>query len=377
MSDIPLRADVMCADGPCGESMTVIVNPVTRKVTHIVVRDKTFPPPIERLVPLEHVAETTSDSIRLSCTKAEAAAMEPFLEVQYIETDTYAQVYPHYDVYMAPYVVPTGATVKLPMEVERVPPGQLAFRRGTRVEASDGYIGTVGELLIEPESGQITHIVLKEGHLWGKRELTLPLSAIDRVEDETVYLKIDKRAVESLPTIPLKRSYTRGEAGIDLVARVFDDPGSASKALEVVEDLHRRGKFKILNAAVLAKDEDGKVNLRDVKDIDPKRGGLFGAITGGLVGLLGGPVGVVVGALVGAGAGGLIGKWVDKGFSDEFLTELQEQLKPGSSALVVLLEHHWLQPMSESLSDLGGMVFEQTITDTLVDQLLADSDTEE
>jgi uncharacterized membrane protein len=349
MSDIPLHADVMCADGPCGESMTVIVNPVTRKVTHIVVRDKTFPPPIERLVPLEHVAETTSDSIRLSCTKAEAAAMEPFLEVQYIETDTYAQVYPHYDVYMAPYVVPTGATVKLPMEVERVPPGQLAFRRGTRVEASDGYIGTVGELLIEPESGQITHIVLKEGHLWGKRELTLPLSAIDRVEDE----------------------------GIDLVARVFDDPGSASKALKVVEDLHRRGKFKILNAAVLAKDEDGKVNLRDVKDIDPKRGGLFGAITGGLVGLLGGPVGVVVGALVGAGAGGLIGKWVDKGFSDRFLTELQEQLKPGSSALVVLLEHHWLQPMSESLSDLGGMVFEQTITDTLVDQLLADSDTEE
>ena len=95
--------------------------------------------------------------------------------------------------------------------VERIPPGELAVRRGTRVEATDGYVGQVGEFVVEPESGHITHLVLLEGHLWAKKEVTLPLSAIDHSEGDTVYLNLDKKAVEALPTVPVRRHYGGGK----------------------------------------------------------------------------------------------------------------------------------------------------------------------
>jgi uncharacterized membrane protein len=191
-----------------------------------------------------------------------------------------------------------------------------------------------------------------------------------------VFLKLDKKAVAQLPSIPVKRRYAEGEVGVELVARVFDNPDQASEALEFVEDLHRRQVIKILNAAVLVKDESGEVTLKDTRDIDAKKGRLLGAVTGGLIGLVGGPVGVVVGALAGAGTGSLAGKWIDLGFSDKFLTGLQEQMKPGSSALILLAEHSWAGEISVAMSDVGGMVFQQPLTDHLVENLVAEGEGE-
>lgn len=239
-----------------------------------------------------------------------------------------------------------------------------------KVECTDGHIGRVAELAAEESDDHVTHLVLQKGHLWGKREVVLPLSAVDRVEGDTVYLKLTKSAVGQLPSVPLKRSYVEGESDIELVARVFDDPSEADKALEFVEDLRRRKVIKILNAAVLVKDAEGKVTVKDTKEIDTKKGRRMGAITGGLIGLLGGPAGVVIGALAGAGAGAAAGKYIDEGFSDKFLEDLQQHLQPGKAALVLLMEHQWAQDASRSMGDLGGMVFQQTISDTLVQDLL-------
>ena len=55
--------------------------------------------------------------------------------------------------------------------------------------------------------GHITHLVLREGHLWSKKELTLPLSAVDRMDEYVVELKLDKKTVKSLPAIPVRRFY--------------------------------------------------------------------------------------------------------------------------------------------------------------------------
>ena len=46
--------------------------------------------------------------------------------------------------------------------------------------------------------------------------------------------------------------------------------------------------IKILNAAILTKDEEGNFAVQDSKEITPKKGRILGAITGGLVGLLAG-----------------------------------------------------------------------------------------
>jgi uncharacterized membrane protein len=379
--DIPLNAEVECADGPCGESVTVIVDPTTQTVTHFVIQDQTFPHPVPRLVPFDQVAETTSSLIRLRCTKDELGEMEAFVETQYIKSqDVEFEYTKDYNVYLMPYVT-AMETVYTHVEVDHIPAGELAVRRGTLVEATDGYVAKVGELLVNPDSGQITHLLLQEGHLWEKREIMLPLSAIDHVFEKTVYLKLDKRAVEALPAIPVRRHYGRKAAGkeIELLARVFDNPDQAGEALEFLKDVQRKqgDGLKIVNAAVLVKDVDGEVSLKETGDLDARQGRLFGAITGGLIGLLAGPAGAVIGALAGAGAGGFAAKRIDMGLSDEFLSSFQEQLQPGGSALVVLVEHKWAQSLSDVLGGLEGVTVQQTLTDEMVQQIIDAGEIEE
>jgi sporulation protein YlmC with PRC-barrel domain len=200
--DIPVKAEVLCADGPCGSSTYVIINPTTLKVTHLVVKEKGFPS-IERLVPLDQVAETQPHEIRLRCSRHELAAMAPFIETEFLPG---AGTYIPYgaDEYMLwPYVVPEGMVV--PLEHQRIPPNELAVHRGAKVKASDGHVGVVDEFLVDPMNGHITHLVLREGHLWGKKDVTIPVSQIDRIEENTVHLKLDKHNIEALPAIPVRR----------------------------------------------------------------------------------------------------------------------------------------------------------------------------
>jgi uncharacterized membrane protein len=381
MTNIPLSAKVECVDGPCGESITVIVNPHTEKVTHVVVKDESLSFPAERLVPVEQILESTPDLIRLRCSKEDMEAMEPFIETRYIRTSEPVPMYGGFDSYQyrrysQPYAAP-AEPVNLPVDFELVPPGELAVHRGTKVEATDGHIGEVGELVVDPESGHVSHIVLREGHLWGKKELTLPISAIDHLEQDTLHLKLDKHTIGLLPTVPLKRNYKEGEGELALFAKVYDNETGASKALELVEDLHKRKTIRIQNAAVLVKDQDGNTTIKDTRDVDAKKGRLFGAITGGLIGLMAGPGGAVVGALAGAGTGGLAARKMDFGFSDEFLKSLQDHLQPGRSALIVLVEHQWADQLTEAMGGLEGVYFRESITDALVEDFLDTDQAEE
>jgi uncharacterized membrane protein/sporulation protein YlmC with PRC-barrel domain len=377
--EIPLNAKVECADGPGGESIAVVVNPVTEEVTHLVVQDLDVDDSEPRLVPIVQVVETTRTLVRLGCTQDELAKMESFVERHYVpKGEDYSQW--QGGEYNAPYATTSTGNQFSEEDAERIPAGELAVHRGDPVSATDGSVGEVGELLIDGASGHVTHLVLREGHLLGKREVTLPVSTIDHVEDDTVYLKLDKAAVEALPAVQITRHYEKAVAegkNVELIAKVYDDLDGASEAMEFVKDLQKQHVLKILNAAVVVKDEDGNVSLEEKGDVDAKHGRLFGAVTGGLIGLVGGPVGVVVGALAGAGVGGLAANWIDMGFSDQFLNELKERLEPGSSALIILVEDKWVVKASESLSDTEGLMFQQTLTDEMVRRMTEEGETEE
>ena len=79
------------------------------------------------------------------------------------------------------------------------------MHRGTHVMANDGHMGRGDEFLVEPKNGHITNLVLREGHMWSKKDVFIPVSAIDYVHDEAIYLKPDKHTIASLPAIPVRR----------------------------------------------------------------------------------------------------------------------------------------------------------------------------
>lgn len=200
--DIPINADVQCKDGTCGTSTCVILNPITRRITHLVVRERGRQG-LERLVPIRYVAESTSQSIHLACTKDELAKAEPFIEKRYLREKTSEISYAATGYMLLPYAVPRE-TMTL-VEEEQIPPHELAIHRGARVKATDGQLGQVDEFLINPITQHITHLVLREGSLWAQREVTIPVSAIDRIVEDQVYLKLSKAEIDTLPTIPMRR----------------------------------------------------------------------------------------------------------------------------------------------------------------------------
>ena len=61
--DIPLDAEVQCADGRCGQTSQVIINPVDNTITHVVVEDNSFEDARDRLVPVERVASAVTGGL--------------------------------------------------------------------------------------------------------------------------------------------------------------------------------------------------------------------------------------------------------------------------------------------------------------------------
>jgi sporulation protein YlmC with PRC-barrel domain len=198
--DIPIDVEVFCADGLCGRSTKVVLRPKTDEVTHLVVRQQE-PPHKEILIPVTAVTATTPDSINVRYTRDETARLQPFIETEYVKVDIPGPAAGAY--FTDPYVYPEVEI--LPVKHEAIPPDELAVRRGALVEATDGRVGHVDEFVVDPENDHITHIVLREGHLWGQKEVTIPISEIEHIEENIVRLKIDKRKIGTLPAVPVRR----------------------------------------------------------------------------------------------------------------------------------------------------------------------------
>lgn len=84
-----MNATVKCTDGLGGESVYIVLEPQTERVTHLVVGETGFPS-IERLVPVSMVTETTSHLIRLRCTREELAKQPAFSETEFNSWTSFA-----------------------------------------------------------------------------------------------------------------------------------------------------------------------------------------------------------------------------------------------------------------------------------------------
>jgi uncharacterized membrane protein/sporulation protein YlmC with PRC-barrel domain len=399
MIDLPTNAKVHCSDGAAGHNTHVIFNPKDHRLTNLVVKSDR-PPFNEYLVPVEQVEETTNDLIKLKCTRKDLYEMEPFECEQYIRTRL-----PEYREY--PYFYPTfGMTTRetdayIPVKILNIAPGEMAVRRGSQVEAKDGPVGQVDELLINSNNLQVTHLVLRERHLLEHREITVPVSQIERVCDDTIYLKLDRQSVEQLPTTPIQRwpqdeqEKARFEKSATLPLRktskgyeidfIFERKNIMDKMLVVVfnselkaydgsralQELQDEGSINLYAKAVIARDADGKLAVKQEGDMGPV-GTAVGLLTGSLIGLIGGPVGVAIGASFGM-SGGMVYDLAHLGVGEDFLAEVEKSLLPGKAAVVAEVWEEWTVPVDSRMEALGGVVFRRTRTEVLDAQIERDA----
>src|SRR5512139_3087467 len=156
---------------------------------------------------------------------------------------------------------------------------------------------------------------------------------------------------------------------VQLIVAAFKDEQTAKEALKVLKQAQREKLIKIDNAAVLLKDEKGKLHIKETADMGGGKGAAIGGVAGGVIGLLAGPVGWA--ALGGAVIGGLAAKMKDGGFKDERLKKLGEGLGPGNSAIVAVVEHTWVREVEKQMAEAGADVVTEQISADIAAQLQA------
>lgn len=225
-----IGSEVVCSDGACGQLRRVVVNPVARALTHLVVEPKSYEA-TGRLVPIDLV-DSAGEEIRLRCSTSEFGALEEAEESHLIPGAAGQWGYGQGQMLSLPYF-PLGMGVggmgiggmggmgmggmgmgmgglgmrgmgigpRVTTE-DNVPEGEVEVRRGEAVHATDGTVGRIHGFVIDPTDHHITHVLLDEGHLWGKKQVAIPISAVKDVDDG-VRLSLTKEDVGELPPVDL------------------------------------------------------------------------------------------------------------------------------------------------------------------------------
>lgn len=155
---------------------------------------------------------------------------------------------------------------------------------------------------------------------------------------------------------------------VQLIVAAFQDEQGAKMALKELKAVKREGLIKIDNAAILRMDEKGKLHIKETHDMGGGKGAALGGVAGAAVGLIAGPA-LLVPAAVGALIGGLAAKFRDSGFSDERLKMVGQNLTPGSSAIIAVVEHKWVKMVMDELEEAGADAFAQEIGADIASQL--------
>jgi len=80
------------------------------------------------------------------------------------------------------------------VEEQKEQPVELPDVKGFAVMATDGKVGTVDDVVATTDVDS-SYMLVKEGLIF-KKEVKVPFSAVDRIEDNVVYLNVDKQYVK-------------------------------------------------------------------------------------------------------------------------------------------------------------------------------------
>ena len=138
------------------------------------------------------------------------------------------------------------------------------------------------------------------------------------------------------------------------VVVTLPDEAKAYEGTRALKELHAEGSLTVYGMAVVAKDRDGKVSVKEAAAAGPL-GLAVGALVGGLLGILAGPVG----AIAGAAGGALVGSYSDLfnlGLGTDFVQKVSAELAPGKTAIIAEVAERWDTPTDSRMAALGGTV---------------------
>jgi sporulation protein YlmC with PRC-barrel domain len=217
VEEFTMGAEVTCQDGTCGVLRRLVVDPVAQALSHLVVEPK-HGHDGGHLVTIGLVESATDTEVRLRCTKAQFEALDPAEETQLMPVDEghwdntqdALRSLPHFRLGIGGIgqggLGAGRAMGRGPLTIQHhnVPGEEVEIRRGEHVHATDGPIGHVRGLVIDPSTHHVSHVLLEEGHLWGEKQVAIPINDVTSVEGG-VQLNLTKDQVRDLPSVEIDR----------------------------------------------------------------------------------------------------------------------------------------------------------------------------
>ena len=207
--NLALGTTVRCSDGAVRELADIVVDGPGRRVTHLVVQPKRQHEQA-RLVSLELVGEDANGGVSLFCTAETLDGLERVREYAYLPAGQQPEENPQWDVgvedvLVVPSVEPLDMAEpefdpNVNLMYDRVPKGEVELRVTSSVYSKDEHrLGSVNGVVVG-EDGVITMLTLQRGHLWWRREMSVPVDAIASLENDVVTLAVDKSELKRSPS---------------------------------------------------------------------------------------------------------------------------------------------------------------------------------
>jgi hypothetical protein len=191
MMEVRFGAPVDCSDGVCGILARVVVDRELWAVTHLVAEPHDGDV-FARLVPIDLVAEAGA-RVRLTCTLAQWREL-PYLEdVQFVDERASGS---WGELLLWPLTSGSGEHDR-PVVVEHLPPGAAEISEANQIRAIDGRIGRLEGVVIDGHH-RLTLLLLREGHLWRRKEVAIPARSIEAVAD-VFHVSLSKDEIADLP----------------------------------------------------------------------------------------------------------------------------------------------------------------------------------
>jgi uncharacterized membrane protein len=153
-----------------------------------------------------------------------------------------------------------------------------------------------------------------------------------------------------------------GDFRENVVVVNFPEESKAYEALTSVRELDSQGQVEMRAAAVVARDANGGVVVKDQIGDDGLEGTATGGILGLLIGILGGPLGILIGGATGLLIGSLF-DLEDSEESESVLGEISTSIHAGRTALLAEVQEQSHEVLDAAMSRLDGEVLRRSVTD--------------
>jgi uncharacterized membrane protein len=152
-----------------------------------------------------------------------------------------------------------------------------------------------------------------------------------------------------------------------LLVFAFESDAHAEAALGDVKQLVARGKLKVEDACVVVRLKDNTLDITETADMGGLGGGMRGGLAGAAVGVL--ALVPIAGLLVGAAVGGFLARHHDYGIDRDFQQRVGETLKPGSAALVTVVESADIDATLEAVSGWNAEIVATDLDEAVAGRL--------